>query len=203
MIYQFLPSLTAAAAGVSACVSSAADAAAACSESSDSISAESSRSAVSSVWVVSSSAMCRLLRKRVEQLIDQAEENLIDHRKIRREREHRDYYYQSSRAHLLPGGPRHAPHFGLQLFEIVLDADGPSRDALEKIPLLAFLGLCNRHSLFPNSGFPYSGISSFALAFAGELAGAEGFEPPKAVLETAGLPLAYAPTSWCAFWGPA
>jgi hypothetical protein len=25
------------------------------------------------------------------------------------------------------------------------------------------------------------------------LAGAEGFEPPKAVLETAGLPLAYAP----------
>ncbi len=27
------------------------------------------------------------------------------------------------------------------------------------------------------------------------LAGAEGFEPPKAVLETAGLPLAYAPVS--------
>ena len=27
----------------------------------------------------------------------------------------------------------------------------------------------------------------------GNLAGAEGFEPPKAVLETAGLPLAYAP----------
>jgi hypothetical protein len=27
------------------------------------------------------------------------------------------------------------------------------------------------------------------------LAGAEGFEPPKAVLETAGLPLAYAPTA--------
>ncbi len=27
------------------------------------------------------------------------------------------------------------------------------------------------------------------------MAGAEGFEPPKAVLETAGLPLAYAPTS--------
>src|SRR5271163_4145178 len=26
------------------------------------------------------------------------------------------------------------------------------------------------------------------------MAGAEGFEPPKAVLETAGLPLAYAPT---------
>ncbi len=26
-----------------------------------------------------------------------------------------------------------------------------------------------------------------------EMAGAEGFEPPKAVLETAGLPLAYAP----------
>ncbi len=25
------------------------------------------------------------------------------------------------------------------------------------------------------------------------MAGAEGFEPPKAVLETAGLPLAYAP----------
>src|SRR3954470_14202408 len=29
----------------------------------------------------------------------------------------------------------------------------------------------------------------------GSLAGAEGFEPPKAVLETAGLPLAYAPTN--------
>jgi hypothetical protein len=29
------------------------------------------------------------------------------------------------------------------------------------------------------------------------MAGAEGFEPPKAVLETAGLPLAYAPT-WAA-----
>ena len=28
-----------------------------------------------------------------------------------------------------------------------------------------------------------------------DLAGAEGFEPPKAVLETAGLPLAYAPIS--------
>jgi hypothetical protein len=28
----------------------------------------------------------------------------------------------------------------------------------------------------------------------GNLAGAEGFEPPKAVLETAGLPLAYAPS---------
>jgi hypothetical protein len=27
------------------------------------------------------------------------------------------------------------------------------------------------------------------------MAGAEGFEPPKAVLETAGLPLAYAPVS--------
>jgi hypothetical protein len=27
------------------------------------------------------------------------------------------------------------------------------------------------------------------------MAGAEGFEPPKAVLETAGLPLAYAPNS--------
>jgi hypothetical protein len=29
--------------------------------------------------------------------------------------------------------------------------------------------------------------------FEESLAGAEGFEPPKAVLETAGLPLAYAP----------
>jgi hypothetical protein len=35
--------------------------------------------------------------------------------------------------------------------------------------------------------------AGWATAGSQHLAGAEGFEPPKAVLETAGLPLAYAP----------
>src|SRR5579864_1129574 len=101
MMYQFLPSPVGAVAGISSPA-----AAAACSESSDSTSAESSRSAVSSVWMVSSSAMfSRLLRKRVEQLVDEAQENLVDHRKIGREREHRDDHHQRRRAHLFPRRP--------------------------------------------------------------------------------------------------
>src|SRR5260370_15728235 len=53
--------------------------------------------------------------------------------------------------------------------------------------------------------FSSSAISARAIAILlisqKILAGAEGFEPPKAVLETARLPLAYAPTTWLAVGG--
>jgi hypothetical protein len=49
---------------------------------------------------------------------------------------------------------------------------------------------------YPIRGISYGKCSAEVRR---SLAGAEGFEPPKAVLETAGLPLAYAPSkdvSW-------
>ena len=46
---------------------------------------------------------------------------------------------------------------------------------------------------FVRCGHPTALLNSIELQSKKALAGAEGFEPPKAVLETAGLPLAYAP----------
>src|SRR5271166_5040467 len=89
----------------------------------------------------------RLLRKRVKELIDETEEDLVNHREIRGEREHGDNHYQGGCANLLPGRPRHAAHLGLQLSEVILHPERPSGGPLDEIPLVAFLNLCGCHVL--------------------------------------------------------
>src|ERR1022692_3185139 len=95
----------------------------------------------------------------------------IDHREEGREGEHREDHDHRSALHLFAVGPCHALHLQLQLVEIVARARGPTRYALKK-----------------SAAFHAASLPTLPSCQNG-LAGAEGFEPPLAVLETAGLPL--------------
>ena len=84
-------------------------------------------------------------------------------------------------AHLLPGRPSDALHFELKLVEIVFNLRRPTRGLLRETHffchidfLLLKTSATRAHRAWPSRE---------------GLAGAEGFEPPLAVLETAGLPL--------------
>src|ERR1700728_3336726 len=121
MMYQFLPSATASAAFVPP--SSAGDSGVC-----------STASSVPFVGISSSISLSHSLGERVKQLVDQTQEDLVDHREIRREREHSDNHHDRGAANLLPGRPRHAAHLGLQLFKIILHRHGPARGSLEKTP---------------------------------------------------------------------
>src|SRR5882724_9387571 len=102
-------------------------------------------SAASSIGVISSSAMLfSLSGKCGEELVDDTGNHLIHYREVSRERKHGYDHDQCSGAHLLPGRPRDAAHFQLQLFKIVLHLHRPSRRPLDEVPGFAFLYLC-RH----------------------------------------------------------
>ena len=92
------------------------------------------------------------------------------HREIGGEREHRHDDYGCGGADLLPGRPRDAAHLLLQSLEIIFRLSRPLT--------------CAFHPAIRFHCFP---------AVLSYLAGAEGLEPPNAVLETAVLPLKLRP----------
>src|SRR5208283_1016106 len=101
----------------------------------------------------------------------------IDYREIGREGEYRENDHAGGGPHLRPSGPGDALHFELEFLDVVL---GPRRPA----------GETRRNALLFGHIIPIANPCFSRPLFYKMLAGAEGFEPPKAVLETAGLPLA-------------
>ncbi len=124
------------------------------------------------------------MRESADELGDASIHNGINYRKICGKQKNGSNDNARGGANLRPAGPGHAPHFGLDFLYVSLCLFGPTYG----------LG-CHFHADEKSFSFHTSaeqrtcgvGLKS------GNLAGAEGFEPPKAVLETAGLPLAYAP----------
>src|ERR1019366_1730809 len=115
-----------------------------------------------------SSAIFRLFCEVLQDRFDAPRQNRIDHRKICGEGEHADDHDRRGALHLLAVRPGHAAHLQLQIVEVVLRVVKPN------------FNIGSSHRIF---------LTTYSQPVAGCLAGAEGFEPPLAVLETAGLPL--------------
>src|SRR6476620_9750340 len=130
-------------------------------------------SAASGCWVSSNSATAILLCcQRRKDLGDAALHHEVDSAEIGGEGEHGYDYDGRGGANLSTTRPSDPAHLHLQVCEVVSGFIQP------RLTLGGELFVFHRTSFL---GYPTG------------MAGAEGFEPPKAVLETAGLPLAYAP----------
>src|ERR1017187_7219450 len=115
-----------------------------------------------------SSAISRLFCEVLQDPLDAARQQRIDHREICGEGEHAEDHDSRGALHLFAVRPGHAAHLQLQIVEIIPRVPNPNFD------------VGSSHKVFLSHVLP-TGL--------GCLAGAEGFEPPLAVLETAGLPL--------------
>src|ERR1022692_2580392 len=115
-----------------------------------------------------SSAISRLFCEVLQDSLDAARQQRIDHREIGGEGEHAEDHDSRGALHLFAVRPGHAAHLQLQIVEIIRRVPNPNFD------------VGNSHIVF---------LSHLLPTGRGCLAGAEGFEPPLAVLETAGLPL--------------
>src|SRR5947209_10320353 len=127
--------------------------------------------------------MWDLARQCVEQLRDRVAHDEIDNEEVGCKREHRENHDHGGGAHLLPGRPCDAMHLEPQIIDVVLQPRGQTRGSLAET-VRTLLNLCHRHR-----------FTHFKPGLDRYLAGAEGFEPPLAVLETAGLPLNLRPYS--------
>src|SRR6266404_707002 len=76
-------------------------------------------------------------RKRVEQLLDTAADDVVDHEEIRRKREHGRDHDSRGCPNLFPGGPRDAFHLEMQLLEIILHFCRPAGSALRETHFFA------------------------------------------------------------------
>src|ERR1035437_8397155 len=114
-----------------------------------------------------SSAISRIFCEEVQDRFDAPRENRVDHRKICGKGEHADDHDSRGAFHLLAVRPGNAAHLQLQIVEVFLRVLNPNFEM-------------SSHRIF---------LATYSQLSTGCLAGAEGFEPPLAVLETAGLPL--------------
>src|ERR1035437_101517 len=177
MIYQFLGDASGAASSAGGSTCSAAASAASCTSfcpveasglpSASPATANLASSGCSSKYSFSSS-ISRLFCEVLQDRFDALRQNRIDHRKICGEGEHAEDHDSCGALHLLAVRPGHAAHLQLQIVEIILRVPNPNFD------------IGSSHKVF---------LATYSQLVAGCLAGAEGFEPPLAVLETAGLPL--------------
>src|ERR1017187_5455413 len=115
-----------------------------------------------------SSAISRLFCEELQDPLDTTCQQRIDHREICGEGEHAEDHDSRGALHLFAVRPGHAAHLQLQIVEIIPRVPNPNFD------------VGSSHKVFLSHVLPTG---------CGCLAGAEGFEPPLAVLETAGLPL--------------
>src|SRR5271157_2913094 len=112
------------------------------------------------------SSSITLSRQCMVQARDGVVQYRIHYRKEGCEGEYREDHDHRGALHLLAVGPCHAFHLQLQLVEIIARARGPTGYGLNKI------------AAFHATSLPNSALCQIGLA------GAEGFEPPLAVLET-------------------
>ena len=114
-------------------------------------------------------------------------QNVVHHAKEEGENKDGDEHDHGGRSNLIPTRPGDQPHFAAQTIRIRPEAARPTCHLVDPTLNPALSRLLGDGLLFPpawDATFRSSiGPSSPCLA------GAEGFEPPLAVLETAGLPL--------------
>ena len=116
-----------------------------------------------------------MLGKHLKNFGNQPVDHHVDHREVDGESKNTSNHNRCGCLNLFPGRPCNAAHFQFQLAVVFLNARWP----------------CGN----PTWGWCDIGHFGFHLVLQFlKVAGAEGLEPPKAVLETAGLPLAYAPS---------
>src|ERR1039457_7079145 len=173
MMYQFLGAAGGATSSAGGSIYSAAASTVSCTsfcpvESSACSPASATRSSSGCSSKSCSSAISRLFCEVLQDPLDAARQQRIDHREIGGEGEHAENHDRRGALHLFAVRPGHAAHLQLQIVEIIPRVPNPNFD------------VGSSHKVFLSHALPTG---------CGCLAGAEGFEPPLAVLETAGLPL--------------
>src|ERR1017187_3288623 len=173
MMYQFLGAAGGATSSAGGSIYSAAASTVSCTsfcpvESSACSPASATRSSSGCSSKSCSSAISRLFCEELQDPLDAARQQRIDHREIGGEGEHAENHDRRGALHLFAVRPGHAAHLQLQIVEIIPRVPNPN------------FAVGSSHKVFLSHALPTG---------CGCLAGAEGFEPPLAVLETAGLPL--------------